>query len=155
MPSSGPTDDLSRLLRQVCTDLERRVRAGEPCRAEDILAAFPTLAADADAALELIYTEFVVREQLGQHPSAAEWYARFPRWRDQLEEVFQVHEAMADRTGGDTTRRRPAPPGSGVASPPEGEAGPDGVVRGLTSCLGRSPAAAGALCASVTSTNGT
>jgi hypothetical protein len=115
MPSAESSDDLTRQLRQACADLERRVRAGEPCRAEDVLAACPALAADADAALEVIYTEFVVREQLGQRPAAAAWYARFPQWREQLEEVFQVHEAMAGRTAGEPTRCLPIPAASATS----------------------------------------
>jgi tetratricopeptide (TPR) repeat protein len=126
MPSSRPTADLAQQLRQACADLERRVRAAEPCRAEDILASYPDLASDGDAALEVIYTEYVVREQLGQHPIPADWHARFPQWRQQLEEVFQVHEAMADRTVETPTRRMTEPEaGSGAPSgPPERRVGP-------------------------------
>src|SRR5262245_12417530 len=83
-----------RQLAQACAELERGLRAGEPCSAEKLLAAFPELAADPDAALELVYTEFLIREELGQRPAPEAWYATYPHWRDQLEKLFQVHAAF-------------------------------------------------------------
>src|SRR6476660_4980031 len=83
-------------LRQARSQLERAVRAGEAARAEDLLAAFPDLADDTEAVLELAYTEFVVREELGQSPSTADWLARFPRWRVDLEQLFEVHAEFRD-----------------------------------------------------------
>jgi hypothetical protein len=85
-------------LAQAVAELNRQLRAGAPCCAEDLLAANPAVAASTDDALELIYTEFVVREQLGQHPEKADWLARFPQWRDDLAELFDVHTAMAVST---------------------------------------------------------
>ena len=41
--------------------------------------------------MELVYNEFVVREELGQQPSPDEWYARFPLLRTRLERMFRVH----------------------------------------------------------------
>src|SRR5262245_41884862 len=78
-------------LRQACADLERRLSVGEACSAETVFASHPELTSDADAAVELIYTEFVTREHLGQQPAPAEFYSRFPQWRDELEQLFQIH----------------------------------------------------------------
>src|SRR5262249_14017022 len=77
-------------LRRACADTDRCLRAGGTCHAEDFLAAWPDVSADADSALELIYTEFVLREELGQQPSPEEWYRRFPQWREDLRELFEV-----------------------------------------------------------------
>src|SRR5260221_679226 len=85
----SPHEDLQR----ACAELERRLRSGQPCTAEDLFAASPGLASDSESALELIYTEFVAREQLGQRPDPDDWYARFPHWKDDLEQLFQVHGA--------------------------------------------------------------
>ena len=72
MLSHHTVDNLGqRQLRQACAELERRLRAGIACRSEELLAEFPAVAGTAEAALELIYTEFVLRRQLGQKPSAA------------------------------------------------------------------------------------
>lgn len=85
-----------RQLRQACADLDNRLRAGEPCRAERFFSLFPLLACHEEHALELIYTEFVTREELEQRPTAEEFYARFPHWRRRLERQFQVHELLRD-----------------------------------------------------------
>ena len=80
-------------LRQVCAEMERRLGAGENCTAESLLASHSQLGGDTDAALEIIYTEFVAREQLGQRPVPAEFCERFPHFRDGLEQLFQIHDA--------------------------------------------------------------
>ncbi len=98
------TEALAGLLRQACDELERRLRGGQPCTAEDLFAAFPGLTTDSDAAVELIYTEFVAREQLGQRPDPADWLGRFPHWRDDLEQLFEVHRAAG---GGGSKRNLP------------------------------------------------
>jgi WD40 repeat protein/serine/threonine protein kinase len=93
-------------------ELQRLLRAGAPCRVEDLLAAYPAVAADANSALELIYTEFVVRDQLGQQPQTTDWLARFPQWRDDLAQLFEVHTAVA---GASATVGEPRP-GAPVAA---------------------------------------
>src|SRR5688572_31500511 len=83
---------MSSLLRQACRDLDRRLRGGEAVHAEEFLVAMPELEAETEAALELIYTEFVVREELGQCPLPDEWFARFPQWRQDREQLFEDHQ---------------------------------------------------------------
>ncbi len=84
--------DVEQQLRHACEELSQRLRGGEPILAESVLGKFPALAAHAESAQELVYTEFVVREELGESPAPAEWYSRFPQWRDDLERLFQVHQ---------------------------------------------------------------
>jgi serine/threonine-protein kinase len=86
-------------LRQACADLTRALNAGQDCPAESLFSVYPSLASDADCAIELIYTEFAVREQLGQHPSVDDYYARFPQWRDRLEHQFGVHNLLGKEAG--------------------------------------------------------
>jgi eukaryotic-like serine/threonine-protein kinase len=83
-------------LRRACDELGRRLRSGQLSRAEDFLASDPTLSGDADAAVELVYTEFVVREELDQQPQADEWLTRFPQWKNELAQVFEVHRLVSD-----------------------------------------------------------
>ncbi|VTU02616.1 wd-40 repeat-containing protein : Serine/threonine protein kinase with WD40 repeats OS=Pirellula staleyi (strain ATCC 27377 / DSM 6068 / ICPB 4128) GN=Psta_3332 PE=4 SV=1: Pkinase: WD40: WD40: WD40: WD40: WD40: WD40: WD40: WD40: WD40: WD40 [Gemmataceae bacterium] len=73
-----------------CEELDRRLAAGEPARAEDYLV--PEL--DAEDAVELVYAEFVCLEQLGRGPDPNEYLIRFPGIRTQLEEQFLVHRAV-------------------------------------------------------------
>src|SRR5437588_5268638 len=93
-----------RLLRQACVELDRRLRTGQACHAEDLLASFPELAVNPDTAVELIYAEFVIRTELGQQPERGEWYARFPQWQERLERLFRVHEMLAEGWESDTAR---------------------------------------------------
>lgn len=87
-------------LRQLCAELERRLRAGEAGSAEAVIASHPGLDKDADAALEIIYTEFVAREQLGQRPRPDEFLTRFPEWHEGLAELFQIHGAVGISAAG-------------------------------------------------------
>jgi hypothetical protein len=89
VPNSAVGDEAARPLRDACAELANRLRAGEPCRAEDFFPALPGMDS-ADVVLELIYTEFVVREEMGQRPSSAVWLARFPQWHDRLERMLQI-----------------------------------------------------------------
>ena len=92
MPPSTAADPLESQLRSACAELERQVRAGATCRAEDFL---DRVAADDDAAVEVIYTEFATRYQLGQSPRADEYLDRFPHWRDRLSRLFEIHHLFA------------------------------------------------------------
>jgi hypothetical protein len=94
MAQDSMTTASSLAVRQACDELSRRLRAGLSGGAEELLAADPTIESDIDAVLELIYTEFVVREQLGQQPQVQEWLDRFPKWRRELEQLFEVHAVV-------------------------------------------------------------
>src|SRR5262245_53491504 len=82
------------LLRQACAELCTMLRSGEEVRAETIFSRHPDLAADPEAALEVLYTEWVTREELGQAPSEEDLYNRFPQWRDRLRRLLEVHAGM-------------------------------------------------------------
>ena len=112
LPATRP--NIAALLARACEDLEHRLAAGHQSPAAELLGEVPDLAADRDAALELIYTEFVLREERGEHPTPDEWCARFPQWEADLRAVFQVNAHLraeagaADRTldwAGDRTAR--------------------------------------------------
>ena len=86
-------------LRWACAELARRLRAGEDARAEQWFATLPILSEDADLAVELIYTEYCTREELGQMPQVDQYCDRFPRWHDALQRQFEIHELLS---GGDS-----------------------------------------------------
>ncbi|MBY0523862.1 MAG: serine/threonine protein kinase [Gemmataceae bacterium] len=94
--TSGSTSgaELESQLRRACAVLNRGVRSEEDVRAENVFEQFPTLAAQADSAVELIYTEFVAREHLGRAPNFEEYYQRFPRWQAELQAQFEVHRLL-------------------------------------------------------------
>jgi eukaryotic-like serine/threonine-protein kinase len=90
---------LEQQLRWACAELDRRRRHGDPCRAEQLFTIHPGLADSEETAIELIYTEFVVREQLGEHVEAAEYLRRFPQWARMLARQFEVHQALHNGNG--------------------------------------------------------
>ncbi len=77
-------------LRRARDEMRRRIIAGQPCRAEEFFAEYPSLALDTERALDLICTEYALRRELGEQPTPTEWGARFPHWRDDLARRFQV-----------------------------------------------------------------
>src|SRR5262245_58225466 len=79
-------------LRDACENLDVRIRNGEAARAEEYLARQPEL--DAEAALDLIYAEYVARREMGEPSPREEILARFPEWRSALERQFQLEELL-------------------------------------------------------------
>src|SRR5262245_26525543 len=84
-------DAPERQLRRARAELDRSLRAGDG-GAERWLAEYPELAADDDLAVELIYSEYLTREELGQRLPPEEWFGRFPQFADRLRRLFQVDE---------------------------------------------------------------
>ncbi|HZT79244.1 MAG TPA: hypothetical protein VFA26_03420, partial [Gemmataceae bacterium] len=62
LPAGGPLRQAI-LVELACADLEYRLKAGEPARAEAYLTRFPELAADRPAVLGLASLEFAVRRR--------------------------------------------------------------------------------------------
>jgi len=91
---SQPADSLKLAL----DDLACRVRRGESQVSEQVLAAHPRVAEDKESCLEVLYTEFVLRQELGEQPAITEWITRFPAWEADIRELFEVHNYVS---GGD------------------------------------------------------
>ncbi|HZY90275.1 MAG TPA: protein kinase [Gemmataceae bacterium] len=85
--------DLAGLAR---ADQRRRWLRGEPVPAESYLDALPRLAACPEAAVDLIYSEFVLSEELGQAAGAEEFLARFPAHAAALRRQLTLHAALAE-----------------------------------------------------------
>src|SRR5262245_11294780 len=66
------------LVEVVRADQRQRWQAGERVPAEAYLQAYPALGADPEAAVELVYGEFLLREQRGEAPTLEEYQERFP-----------------------------------------------------------------------------
>ena len=113
-------------LQLACQELSRRLRAGEECRAEDFLAA--DTPHDDESILELLYTEFVVREELGQTPDPEEWYRRFPQWHLDLQEIFQVHTFICDQDASTPVAAVPTESPRDATSPDVGQFPVRGIV---------------------------
>lgn len=82
-------------LARALGDLEKRLRAGEAQCCESVFAAYPQVAENKEALLELIYTEFVLSQELGRKTPASDWLARFPQWQADLRDLFRVDEFVS------------------------------------------------------------
>jgi predicted Ser/Thr protein kinase len=89
-------------------DQFQRWQAGERVPAESYLRRHPALRAEAEAAVDLVYAEFLLREQLGERPEVAEYERRFPEYADVLRAQAELHRAMASERA---TAPPPQPPG--------------------------------------------
>ena len=89
-PAHAPADPFE----AACEDQVRRWRLGQRIPAEHYLSRDPDLAADAGRAVELIYTEFLLREELGEAPTLEEFLARFPAFADELRRQVDLHRAL-------------------------------------------------------------
>jgi predicted Ser/Thr protein kinase len=87
-----PPAELAAVLR---ANQRQRWQAGERVPAEDYLRRHPTVAADAEAAIDVVYGEFLLREGLGEKPTAEEYRQRFPEYADTLQAQIALHRAMA------------------------------------------------------------
>src|SRR4051812_17747801 len=82
-----PTDSRQRravLLELVHTDLEYRLKDGEPARVEEYLIRFPELKYDPAAELELITAELELRRRREPGLAIDEFLARFPHHAPEL-----------------------------------------------------------------------
>ncbi len=98
------TDDtaIRQQLTRACEELDRRLCAGVPGGAVELLDEFPDLARDKTAVLELVYTEFVIRKERGEQPVPEDWYARLPTWETDLRELFQIDSHVRRETDAST-----------------------------------------------------
>lgn len=106
---------VSGLLREACADLVRRLRNGESAAAEQYFTTFPALADDPDAAVELIYSEFALLDELGRAPDEATFLTRFPRWQAKLRRQFDIHRLL---NGATEDEAQPTTGSAGAATGP-------------------------------------
>jgi hypothetical protein len=82
-------------------DLRQRWQHGERVGADDHLRAYPALRADPEAALDLIYGEYLLRQEHGEAPSLSAFGQRFPEHAERLRVQVQLRQAV-DAAGADT-----------------------------------------------------
>ena len=83
---------------KVARRAKRILRRGERLPVEAILESQPVLQDNADAVLDLLYHEIVLRDRTGDQPRLEEYVQRFPRLTRELTAQFQVHEARVGDT---------------------------------------------------------
>ena len=115
----SPTpDDLAAAAR---AEQRRRWAAGDRVSAEVLLRDHPALAADFQAAVDVIYGEYFLREGLGERPDEADYLRRFPAYAEVLKDQFALHlamETLGDRPSATNfLRTNPADGGTDVDLP--------------------------------------
>jgi tetratricopeptide (TPR) repeat protein len=98
-----PEDTLAALL----AEQRQRWQQGERVPVEVLLQKLPDRAADAEAVLDLIYNEFLLREQHGEKPQVAEYVQRFPNLADQLQIQFAMDRLLAPPSEAQSTLPHP------------------------------------------------
>jgi serine/threonine-protein kinase len=118
-------------------DQRQRWQAGQRVPVEDYLQAHPAVEADSEAALDLIFSEFLLREQRGERPDVVEYVKRFPRHAPALRDQAELHQALQENaataapsllqdlpTVPPAACRQAAPPTPSVPVPPVPGPGP-------------------------------
>jgi eukaryotic-like serine/threonine-protein kinase len=91
------------LLERLCTDQVQRWRRGQRVPAETYLAMHARIRDDDEATFELIYGEFLLREELGDPPSPEELEWRFPRFAERIRRQLELHEVLTSEDVGSAT----------------------------------------------------
>jgi hypothetical protein len=105
----------------VVNDLRIRWQGGERLAIEDYLQRIPVLNERPEALLELIYTEWLLREQFGPVPEPDEYRHRFPALADKLDGLLRLRTSL-DQNGVATL-----PPGPAISANGEPATLPPGV----------------------------
>ena len=99
MDTRKTANDTERLLRIARSKVEQLVEKGESDAANLVLAENPELANDPEAALELIYAEFLALDEIGRLPESNSWLEKFPAHRPRLERLLKLHDFLStDKT---------------------------------------------------------
>lgn len=88
------SDPCKAALAEALADMEQHWRARTPKYVEAYLEEAPLLRSHADAMLDLIYKEILVRTEAGESPALEEYTRRFPHVADALPAIFEVHLAL-------------------------------------------------------------
>ena len=79
----------SQLAAALAADQHENWQQGKRTLAEVYLQQYPMVSSDEEAACDLVYGEFLLRQELGEAPSLQEYLERFPRLAEGLK---QLHE---------------------------------------------------------------
>jgi WD40 repeat protein/serine/threonine protein kinase len=105
-------------------DQQERWRRGEPVPAETYLQLDTRVQGDVEAAVELIYSEFLLREAGGQAPTLSEYELRFPRYADRLRVQIELHLALTEESD-------PKPAADQARTAPSADNGPAAAAAGI------------------------
>ena len=121
----GHRDDLSPalLLEVLRVDQRHRWQGGWPVPASSYFDEYPALQRDPEAALDLIWSEYLIRESLGQAPDLEEYVRAFPSYEGSLRRQHDVHRWI-ERSGDSGSPGDPNPGTAEGDTPPRHPIGP-------------------------------
>jgi serine/threonine protein kinase len=90
------TTDLTpqQIVEVLCIDQWQRWQQGDRVPAETYLEMHPVLASHPEVAFDLVYGEFLLREQSGEEPPTESFNRRFPQFMELLERQGKLHHAF-------------------------------------------------------------
>jgi WD40 repeat protein/serine/threonine protein kinase/Flp pilus assembly protein TadD len=92
--AAQPAPQPTQLVNLLLIDQRQRWQVGERIPAESYLRRYPTLDADPEAVVELVYSEFLLREEHSERPTLEEYRSRFPCYHDRLCLQVELHLAL-------------------------------------------------------------
>ena len=103
--------DPEQIVTVLRVDQAERCRLGQWVPAEAYLDAFPAVRDHAECAVDLVFAEYLLREERGERPPLEEFLGRFPQYAGELKLQIELHQAMEGRAAsrprsGQGTRRR-------------------------------------------------
>jgi tetratricopeptide (TPR) repeat protein len=105
----------AQLMELVRADQRQHWEKADRILAETYLQRHPALQSDPALAVEIVYHEILLREELGETFRLDEYLERFPQLTSQLKPLFEVHHALEAENSGDTS----SGPGDSLVTPPE------------------------------------
>jgi WD40 repeat protein len=105
--SAGPIA-VAELVKILRVDQRERWLSGEPCWVESYLRRFPPVRTDSENTFDLIYSELLLRMELGQDPDLSEYEIRFPEYANRMRLQLELHRALDGETSDDLVE--PVPP---------------------------------------------
>jgi tetratricopeptide (TPR) repeat protein len=103
-PLPAERAQMQALLQSVLAEQRQDAERGDWCRVEAYLDRHAVLRSDAEAVLDLIYQEMLLREGRGETPTLAEYVGRFPELAESLERQFEIERALVPESLPSTRR---------------------------------------------------
>ena len=92
----------STLAALVKVDLQRRFQEGQRPKVIEYLERFPILAESSDRVVSLVYEEFCLLEESGEHPDCREFCELYGPWRDSLASQLAYHRELSRAVGAES-----------------------------------------------------
>jgi serine/threonine protein kinase len=113
----GPSPSVAAVaVAEVLAQQEREWGAGACPPVEALLDAHPEFANNANAILELVCNEALLREERGERPALSDYQARFPDLAEPLRMQWEVDRALFSRRSGSKAEKPPDQTGDYVSS---------------------------------------